>query len=340
MRGIPTIKEDNITDLDIFDIYSIDVSVNSSLDNEKNSILMLEIFEIVSKMNKLFDEISCCDDIFGGKKVPWIADKFEYCLKNCTDKNKLVELKNLYDMYLKKTNIVIEGNLRLVVDLARKYKTNQIVCYEDIIQYGNIGLMRACEKYNPFCGCTFATYASKWIKQSINKSVRGVMSAYRVPYYYVYENSDRIDVYYSLFSELGREPTISEIANRMGKKVSEIEDMINVFTDAVSLDESIDLRFGDVELTRGDMIADPNADVFAKVSHDEAIKKLKDMLPECLTVRQKQVIENLIGLYGENYNQEDIAKLLGISEQRVSEIKKDAGKKLVRIPGLMDMLLD
>ena len=332
--------EENNDNLSAYDLYSSDLDLLSSLNSDKNRVLLTEISLIINSLNELFFEIGFDSSFFEEQRITWIADKVDYCLANSKDKVLLSMLKDQYSKYLLLSSKIIEGNLRLVIEVAGKYKGNSSFDYNDIIQYGNMGLMRAVEKYNLECDTTFGTYAKLWIKQVIGRNINGVKSSYRLPAYVFYDGYNLMQKKSDLDMLLGRESTIKELSEYVGLSTSKIEKLRTIFSNPISLDEDFGLYFGDDNVTIGDMVPDSSVDVYRDGTYNTRIDELKKELMSCLTDKQFEVISKYIGIDGVEYTREEIAKLLDITPQRVGQIKRDAIKRLSMRPAFINKILD
>ena len=223
--------------------------------------------------------------------------------------------------------------------LETVYKMDTLIDFNDIIQYGNMGLMRAVEKYNLEYNTTFTTYARLWIKQTISRNINGIKSTYRLPSHVVYDGYSLMSKKNELDLILGRDSSVCELSEYMGLSVPEIEELKMAFYDSVSLDENLGLIYGDVEMTRGDVVADPRVDVYIDGVYNTSIEELKAELKRRLTDKQYFVICKYFGLDEIEYDMEEIAKFLNVSKQRVFQLKRDAIKRLSLMPSFINRLL-
>lgn len=336
---LENIYEESDDDLSAYNFYSSDVGRISSLNSDKNKVLLTEISVIINQLNELFFKIGFSSSFFEENKITWIADKVDYCLEHSKNRQLLRELKDEYSKYLLLSSKIIEGNLRLVIEIAGDYKESSLFDYNDIIQYGNMGLMKAVEKYKLDCGTVFSTYASIWIKQVIGRNIHGVNSSYRIPSYVVSDGYNLMKKKNELDTSLGRESSIKELSEYMGLSMSKIEKLKTYFYDSLSLDEGLGVCYGDTEITRGDMIADSKVDVYDDATHSIRMEQLKQELMNRLTKKQFEVISKYIGIDGINYSLEEIAILMDISPQRVGQLKKDAIKRLSLMPNFINKIL-
>ena len=165
-----------LENLSAYDYYINDISSLSELSLTHKRELINQIVFIISELNKLFDRVGNISNI-GNKRVkPWISDKVLFCLTYCNDLELLNKIKVLYKSFVEKRNELVEDNLKFVILCSKLYHNRECgVEFEDLIQYGNLGIMRAVETYNPEYDTEFVTYAGYWTKQSIITNSKKIM---------------------------------------------------------------------------------------------------------------------------------------------------------------------
>ena len=328
----------NNYEMDSYDCYVADISMIDSLEVDTRGRLTKEIVQIINRLNELFIKLNCNDDILGNNRKPWINDKVEYCLNKCNDIDVINLINNLYNEYIIKRNILIENNLKFVIMIAKKYVRKDGLSMQDLIQYGNIGLIRAIETYDPKFDVKFLTYADRWINQVIRLNIKNIKSDLRAPLYLFDINVSRVRAIDYLSQQLGRIPTNEEVADYTGISLDKIELVINIFSTLISLDEPVDFFNEGRDAVRRDFILDENVNIEEEMFNKFLVDELNQFMLDCLTEKEIFILRHRFGFDGD-MTFDEIASLLGISYQRVEQLQKRALKKLRKNPKAKDMLV-
>ena len=223
---------------------------------------------------------------------------------------------------------LIERNLRLVVSVARHY-TNRGLALPDLIEEGNLGLIHALEKFDPERGFRFTTYATWWIRQSIERAVMNQSRTIRLPAHVVKELNLVLRALRHLESHAppaGRDATLEDVAHLLGKSVADVERLLRYHEQPLSLDAPLDR---DPELTVGEGVADEAAISPELLLHESALERsVAEWLSE-LPERQRRVVERRYGLNNCTVaTLDDLARELGVTRERVRQIQGEALEKL------------
>jgi RNA polymerase primary sigma factor len=221
---------------------------------------------------------------------------------------------------------LIDSNLRLVVSVAKRFARGNGMSMLDLIQEGNMGLMKAVEKFEYKKGFKFSTYAMWWIRQSVSRAISDQSKTIRIPVH-MRENMNRIGRIMRQFTtDYGRSPSSEELAELTGNSVKRVEEILQLYGDTLSLDNPVG---EDEDTTLGDFISDDGEPEQYRITEHKMLQEEIENILQTLNDRERMIIKLRFGLYdGEIWTLEEIGKIYHVTRERIRQIEVKAIRKL------------
>lgn len=324
-------EEISLTEEEEVDLESIDLSVPDGMSIEDPVRMYLKEIGKVPLLSA-DDEIALAQKMEDGMRAAEIVAVLKEELAECEDAAEKEDLESRIAGQLEAIDIgedakknLAEANLRLVVSIAKRY-VGRGMLFLDLIQEGNLGLIKAVEKFDYRKGYKFSTYATWWIRQAITRAIADQARTIRIPVHMVETINKLIRVSRQLLQELGREPTPEEIAKELNMPEDRVREILKISQEPVSMETPI----GEEEDSHlGDFIQDDNVPVPADAA---AFSLLKEQLGEVLgtlTEREQKVLKLRFGLDdGRARTLEEVGKEFNVTRERIRQIEAKALRKL------------
>jgi len=295
--------------------------------------LYRKLLGIISKMREMQRNLSKAEkhpDRYDPEDVFVMQEEFDG-LRNLVlepmdeFERRMRDIQRVFGEYEQAKRDLSGGNLRLVVSIAKKYR-NRGLPFLDIIQEGNTGLMRAVDKYEYKRGYKFSTYATWWIRQAITRAIADHARTIRVPVHMIETMSKLRNIQKALLQELGREPTIEEIAIKAKMPIEETRRVMKISRHPISLDrpvgESEDSHFGD--FIEDERQASPSDSATSEMLR----QRINDVL-KTLTYREREILKLRYGIGdGYTYTLEEVGRIFKVTRERVRQVESKAIRKL------------
>ena len=325
-RGFDLTEDKMDLVLEYLEKHNIDV-MNTGIDDNSKDLLLDDDDDIILSDE---DEVEIIDDVDVLEGVStedpvrmYLKEIGNVPLLSTEEEIELAKRVEEGDEAAKKK--LTEANLRLVVSIAKKY-VGRGMPFLDLIQDGNMGLMKAVDKFDYSKGYKFSTYATWWIRQAITRGIADTGRTIRVPVHMVETINKTLRMTRTLLQELGREPTPEEVAERLNVPVSRVREVLKISRDPVSLDTPIGEE-DDSHL--GDFIEDDSALSPSDSAAFSMLREELNMALESLTERERQVVELRFGLRdGRARTLEEVGKEFNVTRERIRQIEAKALRKL------------
>ena len=304
------------------ELINIDSIVNSVRTDDPVRMYLKDIGNIPLLTSE--EEMELANIVVKGREAQEKINDFENCLIDLTDKEE-EKYRALAEEALYAKNKLVDSNLRLVVSIAKRY-TGRNLPFLDLIQEGNMGLMKAVDKFEPDKGYKFSTYATWWVRQAITRAVADQARTIRIPVHMVETINKLLREQRKLVQELSREPNVEELAKRMNMTPEKIQMIQKIAQEPISLEKPVG---EEDDSSLADFVSDPNGISPYEYTSNEMLKKEIDALLKTLSPREEMVLRLRFGLDdGKIYTLEEVGDKFQVTRERVRQIEKKALYKL------------
>ena len=303
-------------------LINLDSIVNSVRTDDPVRMYLKDIGNI--PLLDLETETELANTVVKGREAIEKINDFDNGLIDLTDAEE-AKYRKLAEEASYAKNKLVDSNLRLVVSIAKRY-TGRNLPFLDLIQEGNMGLMKAVDKFEPDKGYKFSTYATWWVRQAITRAVADQARTIRIPVHMVETINKLLREQRKLVQELSREPTVEELAERMKMSPEKIQMIQKIAQEPISLEKPVG---EEDDSSLADFVSDPNGISPYEYTANEMLKKEIDALLHTLSPREEMVLRLRFGLDdGKQYTLEEVGDRFQVTRERVRQIEKKALYKL------------
>ncbi len=303
-------------------LINLDSIVNSVRTDDPVRMYLKDIGNI--PLLDLETETELANTVVKGREAIEKINDFDNGLIDLTDAEE-AKYRKLAEEASYAKNKLVDSNLRLVVSIAKRY-TGRNLPFLDLIQEGNMGLMKAVDKFEPDKGYKFSTYATWWVRQAITRAVADQARTIRIPVHMVETINKLLREQRKLVQELSREPNVEELAERMKMSPEKIQMIQKIAQEPISLEKPVG---EEDDSSLADFVSDPNGISPYEYTANEMLKKEIDALLHTLSPREEMVLRLRFGLDdGKQYTLEEVGDRFQVTRERVRQIEKKALYKL------------
>ena len=319
-----------LSDEDEVDVENIDLSVPDGISIEDPVRMYLKEIGKVPLLTAE-EEIELAQKMEDGVKAAETIAELQKKLEDCPEEEKaeinkqIEEQQEIVDIGEDSKKKLAEANLRLVISIAKKY-TNRGLQFLDLIQEGNIGLMKAVDKFEYRRGYKFSTYATWWIRQAITRSIADQARTIRIPVHMIETINKLVRTSRQMLSEMGREPVPEELAERLSMPLEKVRKVMKIAKEPVSLEAPV----GDEEdSSLGDFIADESALQPLDSAIHSNLKETCTRILSSLTPREERVLRMRFGIgMNTDHTLEEVGQQFNVTRERIRQIEAKALRKL------------